>query len=207
MASGSFFGFGQGNLESAQQSYDNVTNSTGCYYADDSLQCLKDLPFEVINATAYGQSEGTVFLPIVDGDFFQTYPVVAFERGRIPPVNIITGCNSDEGMSLGGQTNTNTSAELAAYMEAALPINSTIADQFLDLYPIDAPSPSYSVPMDYTWVEATAEVGVMSGNQTRRAYGIFTDLAVMAGRRKTAAAWSSFGGDAYSFRFDTDPSR
>ena len=83
MASGSFFGFGQGNLESAQQSYDNITNSTECYYVDDSLQCLKNLPFEVINATAYGQSEGTVFLPIVDGDFFQTYPVVAFERGRI----------------------------------------------------------------------------------------------------------------------------
>lgn len=207
MASGTSFGFGQQNLAFMQTVYDNITNTTGCTYADDSLQCLKELPFAVINETAYGQNEGQNFGPIIDGDFFRSYPIVAFNTGRIPPVNIITGCNSDEGMSLGGQTAPNTSVELAEYLETTLKINSTLAQQLLDLYPLDAPSPPYSVPLDYPWVEATAAVGLYSGNQTRRSYGIFTDFEVMAGRRKTATDWAGFGGHAYSYRFDTDPSR
>ena len=110
-------------------------------------------------------------------------------------------------MSLGGQTAANTSMELEIYLEQGLGINETLAQQLLELYPLDAPSPPYSVPIDYPWQEATLQVGLVSGSQTRRSYGIFGDKAVMAGRRKTASDWAKFGGQAYSFRFDTDPSR
>lgn len=89
----------------------------------------------------------------------------------------------------------------------SLGINITLADQLLNLYPLDAPSPPYSVPNDYPWVEATAKAGFISGSQSRRIYSIIGDKFVMAGRRKAAHDWHPFGGDAYSFRFDTDPSR
>ena len=207
MASGTFFGFGQRSIAQAQMVYDNITNSTGCSRAVDTLQCLKDLPFDQLNETVYNQNQGQNFGPVIDGDLFRTYPIVAFNKGQLPPINLITGCNSDEGMSLGGQTAANTSAELETYLEQSLGINETLAQQLLDLYPLNAPQPPYSVANDYPWVEATLTVGLVSGNQTRRSYGIFGDKQVMAGRRKTANDWASFGGEAYSFRFDTDPSR
>ncbi|KAK5739901.1 hypothetical protein LTR17_004997 [Elasticomyces elasticus] len=173
MASGQFFGFGQRSLAQAQIIYDNVTNHTGCNQAIDTFQCLKDLPFGQLNETVYDQNQGQNFGPVFDGDLFRTYPFVAFQQGRLPPINLITGCNSDEGMSLGGQTAANTSLELELYLEAGLGINKTLAQQLLDLYPLDAPSPPYSVPNDYPWQEATLKIGLVCGNQTRRSYGIF----------------------------------
>ncbi|KAG8624937.1 hypothetical protein KVT40_006688 [Elsinoe batatas] len=172
MASGSFFGFGQRSLAQAQNVYDNITDHTGCASAVDTLQCLKDLPLSTINQTIYEQNEGENFGPVIDGDFFRSYPFVAFRNGRLPSVNIIVGCNSDEGMSLGGQTNANTSDELSQYLQRGLGINETLAADLLDLYPIEAPSPPYSLAQDYPWQAATAEVGLFSGNQTRRSYGI-----------------------------------
>ena len=207
MASGSFFGFGQSSLAQGQAIYDNITNHTGCAYSVNTLQCLKDLPFSTLNRTVFDQNQGQAFGPVIDGDLYRSYPYVAFKNVRLPPINIITGCNSDEGMSLGGQTAANTTEELAQYLERGLKINSTFADQLMSLYPIDAPAPPFSLPLDFNWPNATASVGLYSGNQTRRSYCIFTDKSVMAGRRKTANDWASFGGHAYSFRWDTDPSR
>jgi triacylglycerol lipase len=40
--SGTAFGVGAGNPTTAQTSYDNVANATGCYYAIDSLQCMRE---------------------------------------------------------------------------------------------------------------------------------------------------------------------
>jgi carboxylesterase type B len=40
--SGTAFGVGAGNPTTAQTSYDNVANTTGCYYAIDSLQCMRE---------------------------------------------------------------------------------------------------------------------------------------------------------------------
>jgi carboxylesterase type B len=40
--SGTAFGIGVGNPSAAQTSYDNVANATGCYYAIDSLQCMRE---------------------------------------------------------------------------------------------------------------------------------------------------------------------
>lgn len=113
MASGSFFGFGQRSLAQSQTVYNNITNNTGCASTPNTLQCLKDLPLAQINQTIYEQDEGQNFGPVIDGDFFRSYPLVAFENKRLPPINIIVGCNSDEGMPLIGQTTANTSAELS----------------------------------------------------------------------------------------------
>lgn len=207
MVSGTFFGFGQRNLPQSQQVYDNITLHAGCAEAVDSLQCLKALPFEALNQTVFEQNQGQNFGPVIDGDFLRYYSIVAFNQGRLPPINIITGCNSDEGLSFGAQANANTSQELADFLQRLLKINHTAVEQLLDLYPLDAPAPPYSVPIGYPWQEALASAGIPSGNQSRRAYGIIGDKMVVAGRRKGASDWAKFGGNAYSFRWDTDPSR
>lgn len=123
------------------------------------------------------------------------------------PVSLIIGSNSDEGITF-GQTAANTSAELSAFLQTNIDLNQTVAERLLELYPLDGPNPPYSVSNSVDWIKETASVGVYSGSQTRRSYAIAGDLANIAGRRKTAAGWNSTTGKAaYSFRFDTAPSR
>lgn len=148
---------------------------------------------------------------MVDGDFQRNSPEYQFnhEPPLIAPVDIIMGCNSDEAIGLDIQTSANTSEQLSAYIQLTLGINSTKADEILTLYPEDAQYPPYSEPMTLDWQALTATLGIVSGNQTRRAYGIYTDLAMMAGRRYGTSTWPKIfpSKNAYSFRWDTDPSR
>ena len=74
----------------------------------------------------------------------------------------------------------------------------------VDLWPEDAQYPPYSEPMTLDWPALTATVGVQSGNQTRRFYGLVNDYTMHAGRRLTATLWPH---TVYSFRWDVDPSR
>ncbi|KAI9753434.1 MAG: ubiquitin-binding protein cue5 [Chaenotheca gracillima] len=207
MASGSFFGNGFKNFSANQEYYDSAVNSTGCGDSANSLQCLREAPFEKLNASFFGNTEGMGALPVIDGDFIQDSSINQWNDKAVAPVNIIAGCNADEGVSI-GQTTANTTSELSDAIRALLPINASDAKQLLELYPLDAPSPPSSVPMDFDWINATAAAGVQSGIQTRRSYAVGGDYVFIASRRKTTADWSRITGKkAYSFRFDTDPTR
>lgn len=171
------------------------------------------VPFETLNKTITNLPANLLgFQPMLDGDILRNSPSFAYAHNPplIAPVDIITGCNTDEGMSeaLGAQTSFNSSAEVEQFFTSLLDINSTIANELLALYPEDAQYPPYSQPMTLDWPALTAALGIYSGKQTRRVYGIINDFAMMAGRRLTAASWASLTGKkAYSFRWDVDPSR
>lgn len=171
------------------------------------------VPFKTLNETISNLTPNLLgFQPMLDGDILRNSASFAYDHSPplIAPVDIMTGCNTDEGMSeaLGGQTAFNTSAEVEYLVTAAFGLNSTMAEELLALYPEDAQYPPYSQPMSLDWPALTATVGVLSGKQTRRVYGIINDLGMMAGRRLTAASWKPLTGKkAYSFRWDVDPSR
>lgn len=171
------------------------------------------MPFEVLNKTIANLPANLPgFQPVLDGDIIRNSASFAYSHNPplIAPVDIITGCTTDEGMSeaLGSQTNFNTSAEVGFFVTAALGLSPAMAKELLALYPEDAQYPPYSQPMTLDWPALTATVGIQSGKQTRRIYGIINDLAMMAGRRLTAASWAPLTGKkAYSFRWDVDPSR
>ncbi|KFZ05843.1 hypothetical protein V501_07972 [Pseudogymnoascus sp. VKM F-4519 (FW-2642)] len=200
MVSGTSFGVGSGNPVFAQSTYNALTNDTG-------------LPFETLNTTITNLPANLLgFQPILDGDILRNSPSFAYAQNPplIAPVDIITGCNTDEGMSeaLGAQTPFNTSAEVEYFLTAGLGVDSTVANEILTLYPEDAQYPPYSQPMTLDWPALTAALGIQSGTQTRRIYGIINDFAMMSGRRHTAASWTPLTGKkAYSFRWDVDPSR
>ena len=229
MVSGTGFGIGLGSPTVAQSTYNAITNSTGCSIAIDSLQCLRErkcfplmedfplisplVPFETLNNTISNLPPSLLgFQPILDGDILRNTPSFAYAHSPplIAPVDIITGCNTDEGMSeaLGGQTAFNTSAEVGDFLSAGLGLNSAMVEELLGLYPEDAQFPPYSQPMTLDWPALTATVGVLSGKQTRRVYGITNDFRMMAGRRFTAASWAPLTGkNAFSFRWDVDPTQ
>lgn len=162
---------------------------------------------EALNASFFAINEGQNFVATVDGNFIEDTFSNQFTNKQIAPISLIIGCNSDEGISF-GQTAANTSAELSTFLQTNIGINQTVAERLLKLYPLDGPSPPYSVNSSVDWIKETASVGVYSGRQTRRSYAIAGDLVFIAGRRETAARWKSTTGKAaYSFRFDTAPSR
>lgn len=162
------------------------------------------MPFEAFNSSL---SKLQNFLPTVDGDFIQDSLLKQFANNQIAPINLVLGGTSDEGIFFGPNTY-NTSEQLAAAVVGAIGTNDTVAQDLLQFYPLDAPNPPYSVDNSVDWIKETASVGVPSGIQTRRSYAIFGDLVFIAGRRKMAAGWKLVTGkQAYSFRFDTDPTR
>lgn len=161
------------------------------------------MPFEALNSSL---SNLQTFFPTVDGDFIQDSLLKQFANNQIAPINLVLGGTSDEGIFFGNTYNT--TEQLAAAVEGLIGINDTVGQEFLHLYPLDAPNPPYSVDNSVDWVKETASVGVPAGVQTRRSYAIFGDLVFIAGRRKMAAGWNLVTGKrAYSFRFDTDPTR
>ena len=165
------------------------------------------MPFKILDATLFGQNEGQVFGSQLDGDIFRAPALTQFQKWQVAPLPIITGCNSDEGISF-AQFPVNSDAELSAILQGGLKINATCAQELLDLYPINAPAPPYSQPLSVDWVGLTAKVGLASGNQTRRAHAIVGEWISMAGQRFTASkrkAASRY--EAYSYHFDTDSSR
>jgi triacylglycerol lipase len=74
-----------------------VQNSR-CANSTDTLQCLREIPFESLYAVAY---EGLEWFATVDGQFIAEEPQVSITHGRFARVPILLGTNTDEGTSFG----------------------------------------------------------------------------------------------------------
>lgn len=178
-----------------QSQFDEVITSTGCNSTADPVQCLRQVPFEQLNATL-----GALYLthgslnPVIDGDIIQNHGSVQLQRGEFVRVPIIVGANSDEGASFGPQ-GINTTADFKATL-ASLP--ASFQDQILEAYPDDLS------------VNVVASLGEQRpsppyGAQFRRSASYWGDVFFIAPRRQTAAAWAAHGLSAYSFRFNAIP--
>ena len=168
------------------------------------------VPFETLNNTLTTLSP--TFTPMIDGDIIRNDATFAFNHvpPLVAPVDILLGCTSDDGMAIpiGGQVDVPDSAFFSHILTAVLGLNDTLAAEVLALWPENAQYPPYSEPMSLDWPALTATVGITSGNQTRRFYGFVNDAVMHAGRRLTAQKWANLTGkSAYSYRWDTDPSR
>ncbi|OJJ45241.1 hypothetical protein ASPZODRAFT_160156 [Penicilliopsis zonata CBS 506.65] len=196
-----------GTMTQQQAYFDSVIEYTGCNASMEIIECLRDLPLETYNASLYAANSGGDFRPVIDGDFLKLSPSVQFNRHQMAPVALIVGANSDEGMTT-FSTDANNSAELSTLVQSKMGLNSSAADQLVDLYAGLASLPPYSQPLDIDWVGAARAAGFSAGNFSRVGYAIGGDWSAISGRRKTAQRWHQGSGQAvYSYRFDTDPWR
>ncbi len=151
ISSGSAFGVPLGSQSANQRIYDMIAESTGCFYAPQgSLQCLREgkiiwekyltiatnisvVPFEVLNSSIAAFYGHFYFSPIADGEFLRNSPTFAFDNGLIAPVDIITGCTTDEGMSpaLSGQTSLNTTDQVSSLIQYVAGIPASLAAEWL----------------------------------------------------------------------------
>lgn len=82
-----------------QTAYRNLTQSAGCSNAPDSLECLRHLPYEKLNAAINTTALSGIWAPQIDGDIIDRHSSEQLKDGAFVHVPILIGTNSDEGTS------------------------------------------------------------------------------------------------------------
>lgn len=106
---------GPASLAAATQSfqplYSNLTQKTGCDEVTDSLQCLRSLSFEKLNAAINTTSLAGAWRPDLDGDFIQRHSLRQLADNAFVHIPILIGTNSDEATTLASPSNINTTEQ------------------------------------------------------------------------------------------------
>lgn len=97
-----------------QAMYDNVLETVGCKGAEDSLACLRKVPYEVL----FKAFEPQIYTPIIDGEFITRKPSETLPLGKVADVAVLAGANTDEGTASfwGPRGTLNTTVDVAAYI-------------------------------------------------------------------------------------------
>ncbi|OAX38437.1 alpha beta-hydrolase [Rhizopogon vinicolor AM-OR11-026] len=172
-----------GDITHGQGYYDFIVDQTGCAGSSDTLQCLREVPYDTLmNATkntpnlfSY-QSLAIAWLPRVDGVFLTADPQQLVLQGSVADIPFVTGDCDDEGTLFSFSTlNITTDAQLAEYLQTywfpGAPA-ATIQQLLLD-YP---QGPTQGSPYD------TGDLNELSA-QFKRIASIQGDAAFQAPRR------------------------
>jgi carboxylesterase type B len=106
-------------LSPNQTAFDSLTQVSGCSNATDKIECLRRLPFDTLNQAINNTGLGTVWAPVLDGDFIQEKASVQLAEGKYVHVPMISGANSDEGTAFGPQ-GINTTEEFFDFLTSKL---------------------------------------------------------------------------------------
>ncbi|KAH6868970.1 lipase [Thelonectria olida] len=182
--------------------FENLTRSVGCYSAQDRLSCLRDVDGDKLLAARQSQEwQG----PLIDGEFLTGYPSQLLPQGKFIKVPLLTGANTDEGISFNPsyppkadspllETDKDLFDNFLAWRSYDLSPSTIKA--LLQLYPLDScDQPPHSI--------SNCSIFPDMGRQWRRAASIGGDMVMIAGRRKMCEVFSSANQPVFSYRFDT----
>ncbi|KAE8150263.1 Alpha/Beta hydrolase protein [Aspergillus avenaceus] len=186
------------NSTGYQAMYDDVVAKVNCTGSEDTLQCLREVPFEDLNAVFNGTDGDPVyqFWPAVDNDLVTGPGSVQLDNHEFIKVPILAGTNTDEGVSF-GPTGINTTEQFYAYLtdgSSGFKLPPAVANQILDLYPDD---PSQGIPGFLGDQRVPSK-----GYQWRRTSAYGGDYAMHANRRRQCEAWAAATTTAYCYRFN-----
>lgn len=184
-----------------QDSFDSLAAQVGCSKdpTEDALQCLREVPFEKLNAALNDTSGSPTYLfqPTVDNDFIQTRGSEQLNTHAFVRVPIIAGTNSDEGTSF-GPTGINTTQQFYSYLTSNEtsdpPLPPSAANAILDVYPDD---PSRGIPAYLGNARIPSK-----GLQWRRTSAYAGDYMMHANRRRQCEAWAETYTPAFCYRFN-----
>lgn len=184
-----------------------LVNLTNCTDSLDKLQCLREVPYEeldaAINGTTIVDGDPLIygFNPTIDGDIIQRYGSVQLSEGAFVHVPILDGANSDEGTAF-SPTGVNTTADFywdITHYNGEFGAPPSLAAQLMDAYPDD---PAVNVIAS---LGPTARPGPPFGAEFRRSASYYGDLIMIAPRRQTCETWTAAGLPAYCYRFNAIP--
>ncbi|RDW79391.1 hypothetical protein BP6252_04029 [Coleophoma cylindrospora] len=191
------------SIANTQASYDLVTSLTGCNTTSDSIQCLRDLPFETLNEVFNTTSNDIFYMPAVDGDFIQDYGSNQLKDGRFVKVPLLIGTNTDEATTYMFDLPLNTNADFTNFInDVAHVANDTILPI---LYP---DIPAIGLPFSYLVgnERPTGALLISLGSQYKRGVAFYSDFDMHNNRRAASQAWSTYNTTTYSYRFNIIPS-
>ncbi|PVH73308.1 putative extracellular lipase [Cadophora sp. DSE1049] len=171
--------------EEDEATYQSILTATNCTTSHDTLQCLREAPFDVLN-TAFAAAS---FLPTIDGGLIPEYNSVALAKGNFVKVPLIIGSNTDEGKIF---------TVPVTKRQRILENNNETLDTLITLYPFPGSS-SLHGQSDDTLIPAGF------GSQFNRVGRWMGDAMFTAGRRYTCELWAQHGVPCYSYRFNTVP--
>ncbi|KIJ59046.1 hypothetical protein HYDPIDRAFT_118871 [Hydnomerulius pinastri MD-312] len=136
-----------GDITHGQPYYDALVYETGCSTSSDTLQCLREVPYETL-LSAVNQSPGIfayqslvlAWLPRVDGVFLTEDPQYLVQQGSVADIPFISGDCDDEGTLFSFSTlNITTDTQLEEYIQTYwLPnATSTMIQELMEYYPAD----------------------------------------------------------------------
>ncbi|KAF8838648.1 alpha/beta-hydrolase [Paxillus ammoniavirescens] len=136
-----------GDITNGQGYYDALVDETGCSSTSNTLQCLREVPYETLLA-AVNQSPGIfsyqslvlAWMPRVDGVFLTDNPQYLVQQGSVADVPFVTGDCDDEGTVFSFSTlNITTDAQLEEYLRTYwLPdAPLTTIQELMQYYPAD----------------------------------------------------------------------
>jgi carboxylesterase type B len=175
---------------------ENLTRTVGCpttWTSPSQLVCLRNLSSAALFASNYT----VVWNPLVDGDFLTDYPSSLIQQNKFIRIPLVTGANTDEGVSFSVQ-NLNTTSDIynSLFYWRNYALSPPSIRKLLQLYPNDpAADPPYANHANVTYPSY--------GLQWRRSAAIGGDLVIIAQRRQMAEVYSQAGMKVYSYRFDT----
>lgn len=172
------------DISDGQELYDRLVNDMGCSGTRDTLDCLRDIPYEMLKQGVQDLSPGmfsykclSLTWPItVDGDFLSDSPISLVQAGSVARVPVLIGNTEDEGTLFAlGVTNITTDAQAREYvgekcMKGAPDFE---VDKVMSLYPSD---PTQGAPFN------TGERNQLSP-QFKRLAALFGDMAFISPRR------------------------
>lgn len=184
-----------------QKNYDALVANTSCapkLGTSSSLDCLRSLPYNELNATL-AASTG-MFSPVYDGDYIADYPSSQLRDGRFVKVPLLIGSNTDEGTSFGsgygrgGTDAVDSDAQFLSAIEKGVSDSAT-AQILTYLYP---DIPAIGIPGRQTY----SGPQTLFGRQSGRVAAFFGDAVVHSIRRAANIAWATHNVTSYSYRFD-----
>ncbi|KAI0452495.1 putative carboxylesterase [Xylaria acuta] len=183
----------------AQELYDALVAGTSCSGAEDSLGCLRSIPYEEINkvfaTSKYGLGAmASVFGgPSIDGGFLSNYGSLSLRNSRMVKVPVISGIVSNEGSNQ-IPTDVRDWSDLREYLIDWLLYPKSVVDHLMSLYPPIArgSDDEFQPPIDGISISSSAEFD--------RIEQLMGDLSNNAGARLTCESYAKITG-CYAFRF------
>ncbi len=180
------------NLNATQPKFDQLLANVSCSNAADVVQCLREVPIEVLNKTTGLYS----WFPAIDDLLIPESPTKQLAAGRFVHVPIIAGTVTDEGTFFGTK-GINSDNDLKDALRTSYPnIRNSTIDELLKLYPDDA-----TLGSPYN----TGDGYLPTGRQDKRSCSLYGDLVMIGPKRLMVESMIKEQSEVWAFRFDQVP--
>ncbi|KAF5003892.1 hypothetical protein FDECE_9597 [Fusarium decemcellulare] len=185
------------NATTWQPYFDALVQKTSCSSAADKLSCLRELPWQTLNAIFNGTNALSVTAPtlsaVIDGDFMTDQGSNLLRAGKFAHVPVLLGNNFDEGTGYAKQ-GISTDEQFQAYLKTF----NFDADQVADLSLLYPDDPAVGIPASWTGRPDASTFGL----QWKRVAAFAGDYQQHSGRRLVAESYAAANLAVYSYHWN-----